>query len=176
MAIAGAGIYEGTVEHVEAMWSLKNHVVAQAWGDGRYSSEELDAWRQRFVTQQYFLDCFANADTWGVARFFLVGEPHAPDAMIAVKDRDGHASIGDLYVRDRGKGVGRDLLRFALAEAAAAGFSSAIADIHANNHPSLNLFYSHGFTVEYTWEDEFLREPVKRLTRLITTSDESKVI
>ena len=57
----------------------------------------------------------------------------------------------------RGRGLGKGLVRFALARAAALGFRTLTLSVDVRNDPAVRLYRGHGFRV-YDWRDVYLAE------------------
>ena len=143
------------------MLELKSEAVDAAFS--RYRAAALADWKRHFVTREYFSDRLGPGSL--PTTFYLLGPAQAPDAMIALKERNGRAYIGDLYVRShaRGRGLGRHLLRHALAEARRQGFSEIVADVFEGNSIAAALLASEGFTEIGRYHEPSLRLTVHRL-------------
>jgi ribosomal protein S18 acetylase RimI-like enzyme len=146
---------------LDAMLKLKTEAVDAAFSG--YPAAALAEWKSRFVTRQYFSDRLRPGSL--ATTFYVLGPAQDPDAMIALKERDGRAYIGDLYVRSdaRGRGLGRHLLRHALAEALAQGYSEIVADVFEDNLVAAALLVSEGFTEIGRYHEPSLRVTVHRL-------------
>jgi L-amino acid N-acyltransferase YncA len=144
---------------LEALRRLKTAVVDQAFD--AYPNRARQAWKKRFVTPAYFADRFESSAL--PTTFFFVGSRSDPEGMIALKERAGVAYIGDFYVRDQGRGIGRDLLHYVLQQARVRGLQTAVADVFEGAQASASLFQAEGFAEREDYLEPSLRIKVHRL-------------
>jgi L-amino acid N-acyltransferase YncA len=142
-----------------ALRELKATVVDDALA--AYPITALQEWKARFASDAYFADRFDSRDR--PTSFFLTGPRERPAGMIALKERDGVAYVGDLYVRSQGRGIGHNLLRHVLREARRRGFRVAVADVFDGANASAALFRSEGFAESEEYVEPSLHVTVHRL-------------
>ena len=138
---------------------LKTTVVDDTLTD--YPPTALQQWKERFVSDAYFAERFDSRDR--PTTFFVTGPHVRPTGMIALKERDGIAYLGDLYVRYQGHGIGKQLLRHVLREARRRGFRVAVADVFDGADASAALFRRAGFADREDYIEPSLRVTVHRL-------------
>lgn len=85
--------------------------------------------------------------------------------MAALKVRGGSAYIGDVYVANRGRGIGTRLLRHALDRAKRLGLPFAVADVFDGNQVALHLLEAHGFEKVEEYRESSLHIAVSRLVK-----------
>jgi ribosomal protein S18 acetylase RimI-like enzyme len=156
------------LDDADALRTLKNDVVDATWGHG-YPSAALDAWKARFASAAYFVERLALSPGAPLTNFFVAGPSQKPCGMIALKVRDGRAYIGDLYVRQPGRGVGRRLLRHAQEQGTCLGLEVAVADVFVDNGPAYALLDSEGFQQEDEYIESSLGVRVVRLSHPLTS-------
>jgi ribosomal protein S18 acetylase RimI-like enzyme len=150
-----------------ALRSLKNGVVDATWGRD-YPSAALEAWKARFTSATYFVERLRLSPGAPPTNFFVAGRSEMPCGMIALKVRGGRAYIGDLYVRQPGRGVGRCLLRYAQEQGTRLGLEVAVADVFVGNWPAYALLDSEGFQEEDEYIESSLGVRVVRLSHSLT--------
>jgi ribosomal protein S18 acetylase RimI-like enzyme len=149
-----------------ALLALKRAVVDHALADVNPAVRQ--DWKERFATSEYFAERFDAPQR--PTTFFLTGPHERPTGMIALKERNGVAYIGDLYVRTPGKGLGHRLLRHALREARHRGFEVAVADVFEDNERAFGLLRAEGFKEQSGYIDPSLGIHVHRLALNIVES------
>jgi ribosomal protein S18 acetylase RimI-like enzyme len=163
LAPASLEIRIATREDVPALRGLKRAVVAETWGRD-HDTADVDHWLGRFAVPGYFA-ARIDAGPDCASTFFVVGPPDVPTGMAALKVRDGRAYIGDVYVAQRGQGIGRRLLGHALEEAKGLGLPLAMADVFDGNQAALHLLRAHGFRKVEEYTEPSLRIAVSRLAK-----------
>jgi GNAT superfamily N-acetyltransferase len=156
-----------TAEDLGSLLALKRAAVDRAYG-GQFPEQALDSWKARFVSREYFQRRLVEESS--LNHFFYTGSEDSPTGMVCLKERDGIAYIGDLYLRDTGGGVGRRLLRHALEHARMRGFELAIADAFDGNHAVQALLASEGFEPVDAYDEPSLHTSVSRYRRSLANS------
>lgn len=159
-------IWRAGRQDVALLSALKEEVVDATWGRD-YPTTALEAWKARFTSPAYFAERLAPSADRPLTKFFIAGPSSAPDGMVALKVRDGRAYIGDLYVRTSGRGIARQLLEHAEAEAQALGLHEAVADVFESNRAAYELLVSDGFRKDDEYVEESLGTRVLRLSRAL---------
>jgi GNAT superfamily N-acetyltransferase len=162
--LSAASPWRADRANVAALLTLKREVVEATFGLW-YPHAPLADWVKRFVSTEYFADRI-DSDT-APTTFYALGSPRRPAGMIALKERGGTAYVGDLYVRFRGEGIGRRLLRYALAESHRRGYERVFADGFASNVPAVRLLAEEGFEQQAAYWEQSLEIEVCRFQRVL---------
>ncbi len=125
--------------------------------DGTLDCPELNGDRTAAEVLAGHRAAAADPPDWSLAS---AGAEPVGVVLLGPGPRPGVAELSYLgLVRSaRGKGLGRELLRFALARAAASAAGWLTLSVDVRNAPALRLYRGHGFR-EYDLQDVFLWHP-----------------
>lgn len=157
------GLFPAFPPTVPALVELKLEVVNETFNG--FDAASLQDWKKRFCTPGYFQERMVPAEEGKEAWFYYVGDRRRPRAMAALKPRGNHAYLGDLYVRERGQGLGTNLLRDLVDRSRENRMCSAVADCFSCNASALVWLESEGFVKVGSYQEPSLGIEVCRLAK-----------
>jgi GNAT superfamily N-acetyltransferase len=159
---ASADVWSASAADIPALLTLKTLVAMASYGE-LGTAEQRAEWLERFCSVSYFAERLDSEDTI----FLASGPRQRPEAMAALKRRDGKAYFGDLYVASKRQGLGRELFARRVELAREWGLSTAVCDVFSTNAEALAFVKEMGFEPVSEYEEQSFKIPVIRHQRTL---------